>query len=160
MNRYDYALGKIQGKTEEREVTPQNEKEESNKKAESTTIPSRSHQVDERHRLIDEGWARAFGNGALTGIGHTGSPGVTGRSGQGSQQPAYGVRLLEELAPQRIRITRPDNVGPHRVNIVWAEGIDEAELDHLREQIEMAIADPTHVIVTNYQVHWEQMDNV
>ncbi len=41
--------------------------------------------------------------------------------------------------------------------IVWAEDISEADVDALREQVDLALVDPDYTIVTNYEVHWEEM---
>lgn len=43
---------------------------------------------------------------------------------------------------------------PHRV--VWAEGLDEVQVDELREQVDLTLMDPDFSIVTNYQVNWEE----
>lgn len=41
--------------------------------------------------------------------------------------------------------------------IVWAEDISEADVDDLREQVDLALVDPDYSIVANYEVHWEEM---
>lgn len=41
--------------------------------------------------------------------------------------------------------------------IVWAEGISEADIEQLREQIDMALVDPDYSIVANFEIHWEEM---
>lgn len=41
--------------------------------------------------------------------------------------------------------------------IVWAEDISETDVDNLREQVDLALVDPDYTIVTNYEVHWEEM---
>lgn len=41
--------------------------------------------------------------------------------------------------------------------IVWAEGLGETDVDALREQVDLALVDPDYSIVTNYEVHWEEM---
>lgn len=43
------------------------------------------------------------------------------------------------------------------IRIVWVEGGDEADVDALRSQIDMAMADPDYTIVSNYEIHWEEM---
>lgn len=41
--------------------------------------------------------------------------------------------------------------------IVWAEGLSDADVEALREQVDLALVDPDYSIVTNYEVHWEDM---
>jgi len=41
--------------------------------------------------------------------------------------------------------------------IVWAEDISEADVEDLREQVDLALVDPDYSIVANYEVHWEEM---
>lgn len=44
---------------------------------------------------------------------------------------------------------------PHR--LVWAEDLDIADLEALREQVDASLQDPDFSVVTNYEVHWEEM---
>lgn len=41
--------------------------------------------------------------------------------------------------------------------LVWAEGLSDADVDALREQVDLALVDPDFSIVTNYEIHWEEM---
>ena len=41
--------------------------------------------------------------------------------------------------------------------IVWAEDVSEADVEALREQVDLALVDPDYSIITNYEVHWEEM---
>jgi intein/homing endonuclease len=41
--------------------------------------------------------------------------------------------------------------------IVWAEDISQADAEALREQVDLALVDPDYSIITNYEVHWEEM---
>ncbi len=41
--------------------------------------------------------------------------------------------------------------------IVWAEDISEVDTENLREQVDLALVDPDYSIVTNFEVHWEEM---
>lgn len=43
------------------------------------------------------------------------------------------------------------------MRIVYAENMDANDTDQLREQVDMALADPDYSIVTNFQVTWEEM---
>ena len=44
---------------------------------------------------------------------------------------------------------------PHRV--VWAENMDAADTEALREQVDMSLQDPDFSIVANFQINWEEM---
>jgi len=41
--------------------------------------------------------------------------------------------------------------------IVWAEGLSDVDTEELREQVDLALVDPDYSIVTNYELHWEEM---
>ncbi len=41
--------------------------------------------------------------------------------------------------------------------IVWAEGLSDTDVEALREQVDLALVDPDYSVVTNYEVHWEEM---
>jgi hypothetical protein len=41
--------------------------------------------------------------------------------------------------------------------IVWGDRISEADVMDLREQVDLALVDPDYSIVTNYEIHWEEM---
>jgi intein/homing endonuclease len=41
--------------------------------------------------------------------------------------------------------------------LVWGEGLSDPDVDDLREQVDLALVDPDYSIVTNYEVHWEEI---
>jgi hypothetical protein len=41
--------------------------------------------------------------------------------------------------------------------LVWAEDMDDAQTEELREQVDIALQDPDYSIITNFEVHWEEM---
>lgn len=43
------------------------------------------------------------------------------------------------------------------IRIVYGEDLDMADLDALREQVDMALQDPDYSIIANFQVNWEEM---
>jgi len=45
------------------------------------------------------------------------------------------------------------------VRLVYAEDMDEADTEALRDQIDLALMDPDYSIVTNFQVTWEEMNS-
>ena len=44
---------------------------------------------------------------------------------------------------------------PYR--LVWAEDMSDQDTEALREQIDLALQDPDYSIITNFEVHWEEM---
>jgi hypothetical protein len=45
------------------------------------------------------------------------------------------------------------------VRLVYAEDMDEADTEALRDQIDLALQDPDYSIVTNFQVTWEELNS-
>lgn len=43
------------------------------------------------------------------------------------------------------------------IRVVWAEDMDAADTDALREQVDMALQDPDFSIISNFQINWEEM---
>jgi len=43
------------------------------------------------------------------------------------------------------------------IRIVYGEDLNEAQLDELREQVDMSLQDPDYSIIANFQVSWEEM---
>jgi len=43
------------------------------------------------------------------------------------------------------------------IRIVYAEDMDALDVEELRDQIDLALADPDYSIVANYQINWEEM---
>jgi len=41
--------------------------------------------------------------------------------------------------------------------VVWGENLSDVDTDDLREQVDLALVDPDYSIVTNYEVHWEEI---
>lgn len=41
--------------------------------------------------------------------------------------------------------------------VVWAEGLSDADVDDLREQVDLSLVDPDYSIVANYEIRWEEM---
>lgn len=41
--------------------------------------------------------------------------------------------------------------------LVWGENLSELDTEDLREQVDLALVDPDYSIVTNYEVHWEEI---
>ncbi len=43
------------------------------------------------------------------------------------------------------------------IRVVWAEGMDQQDIENMREQIDVALQDPDFSIVTNFELRWEEM---
>jgi len=41
------------------------------------------------------------------------------------------------------------------ITVVWGEGLTAADVENLRDQVDLAYQDPNYSIITNYQVHWD-----
>lgn len=41
--------------------------------------------------------------------------------------------------------------------LIWGENLSELDVEDLREQVDMALVDPDFSIITNYEVHWEDI---
>lgn len=41
--------------------------------------------------------------------------------------------------------------------IVWAEGASEIDVDGIRDQVDQALIDPDFTIVTNFELHWDEI---
>ena len=41
--------------------------------------------------------------------------------------------------------------------LVWGENLSEIDVEDLRGQVDLALVDPDYSIVTNYEVHWEEI---
>lgn len=41
--------------------------------------------------------------------------------------------------------------------VIWADDISEADVEALREQVDMSLVDPDYSIIVNYELHWEEM---
>lgn len=47
------------------------------------------------------------------------------------------------------------NMTPKR--LIWGENLSEMDTEDLREQVDMSLVDPDYSIITNYEVHWEEI---
>jgi hypothetical protein len=43
------------------------------------------------------------------------------------------------------------------INLVWADGLNNEDIENLREQIKCALSDPNFSIISNYEIHWERI---
>lgn len=43
------------------------------------------------------------------------------------------------------------------IRLIWAEDAAAADVEAIREQVELALQDPDYSIITNFEVHWEEM---
>lgn len=71
-------------------------------------------------------------------------------------------RCLRTLVfADQIRQAQAQIVSRHMtpVRLVYAEGMDVADTEELRDQIDMALMDPDYSIVTNFQVTWEELNS-
>jgi len=81
-----------------------------------------------------------------------------------SQYETLGVSILERcvntlLLQDKLRQAQTSIASRHMtpIRIVWAEELSEADVENLREQVDLALVDPDFSIITNFQVNWEEM---
>jgi intein/homing endonuclease len=64
------------------------------------------------------------------------------------------LTLLDKLRQAQTSIASR-HMTPMR--IVWCEGQTYEDVDNLREQVDMALVDPDYSIISNREIHWEEM---
>jgi hypothetical protein len=81
-----------------------------------------------------------------------------------SQYETYGVSILERcvntlLYDDKLRQAQTSIASRHMtpMRVVWADELSEMDVETLREQVDQALVDPDFSIITNYEVHWEEM---
>jgi hypothetical protein len=81
-----------------------------------------------------------------------------------SQYEPLGVSIIERcintlVLMDKLRQAQTSIASRHMtpMRIVWAEGMNQADVDNLREQVDMALVDPDFSIIANYEIHWEEM---
>lgn len=81
-----------------------------------------------------------------------------------SQYETLGVSILERcintlLLHDKLRQAQTSIASRHMtpIRVVWAEDLSETDVDSLREQVDLALVDPDFSIITNYEVHWDEM---
>lgn len=78
--------------------------------------------------------------------------------------PGPGVSILRRLTRtmlfrDKLRQALTQITSRHMtpLRLVWAEDLNDDQLEDLRMQVDLAITGPDHSIVTNYEVHWEEI---
>jgi hypothetical protein len=59
-----------------------------------------------------------------------------------------------------ILLNKPGKIvrsSPNFINIVWAEDLNNEDIENLREQVQHALTDPNYSIISNYEIHWERI---
>jgi hypothetical protein len=81
-----------------------------------------------------------------------------------SQYETMGVSILERcvntlLYQDKLRQSQTSIASRHMtpIRVVWAEGMSDNDTDVLREQVDIALTDPDFSIITNFEIHWEEM---
>jgi hypothetical protein len=81
-----------------------------------------------------------------------------------SQYETLGVSVLERcintlLLQDKLRQVQTQIASRHMtpIRIVWGDRISDIDVESLREQVDLALVDPDYSIITNYEVHWEEM---
>lgn len=81
-----------------------------------------------------------------------------------SQYETWGQSVLERcintlLYKDKLRQAQTSIASRHMtpIRIVWAEELSETDTEDLRAQVDLALQDPDFSIVSNYEVHWEEV---
>lgn len=81
-----------------------------------------------------------------------------------SQYEVQGVSILERcietlLIRDKLRQAQTSIASRHMtpIRLVWAEEMSDVDTEGLRAQVDYALMDPDYSIVTNFEVHWEEM---
>lgn len=82
---------------------------------------------------------------------------------QKSPYQTYGVSILERcvntlLFWDKLRQAQTSIASRHMTpfRIVWSPNLSEADVNDLREQVDLALVDPDYSIIANYEIHWEE----
>lgn len=80
------------------------------------------------------------------------------------QYETYGVSILERcintlLFWDKLRQAQTSIASRHMTpfRLIWSPNLSEPDVIDLREQVDLALTDPDYSIITNYEVHWEEM---
>ena len=81
-----------------------------------------------------------------------------------SQYETMGVSILERcintlLLKDKLRQAQTSIASRHMtpIRIVWADEQSDTDIDNLRAQVDLAMMDPDFSIISNYEIHWEEM---
>jgi intein/homing endonuclease len=81
-----------------------------------------------------------------------------------SQYETYGVSMLERcvntlLYQDKLRQSQTSIASRHMtpMRLIWAEDLSDNDTDVLREQVDLSLTDPDYSVITNYEVHWQEM---
>jgi hypothetical protein len=81
-----------------------------------------------------------------------------------SQYEPLGVSIIERcintlILMDKLRQAQTSIASRHMtpMRIVWADQLNNNDVDNLREQVDMALVDPDFSIIANYEIHWEEM---
>lgn len=75
--------------------------------------------------------------------------------GKSILQRCLRVLTFRDKVRQSLTSISSRHMTPYR--LVYAEDMDEEQVEELREQVDLALQDPDYSIVTNFQVNWEEM---
>lgn len=83
-----------------------------------------------------------------------------------SNYEIYGVplmhRLFKTLMYKDKLIKAQNQIAMRNMSpkhIVWGDNLDKTAIEDLRTQVENSMQDPDYAIVTNFEVHWEQVEH-
>jgi len=75
--------------------------------------------------------------------------------GQSILQRCLRALLLREKVRQALSSIASRHMTPYR--LIYGEDLNDEQVERLREEVDMALADPDYSIIANFQVSWEEM---
>jgi hypothetical protein len=69
------------------------------------------------------------------------------------KDPDYSIIANYEI---HCEIINPPKKGDAPIRIIWSDVLLPEDVEYLKNEVEKALKDPDHVIVVNYEVHWEE----
>lgn len=124
------------------------------------------HEEDNDKPLLPDKLVRAVQEGGTIPLDTDPSSGshVFHLARKKSQYETMGVSIIERcintlVLNDKLRQAQTSIASRHMtpIRIVWAEELGDLDVSNLREQVDLALMDPDFSIITNYQVHWEEM---
>jgi hypothetical protein len=80
-----------------------------------------------------------------------------------SQYKARGTSILQRclrtlVFRDKLRQANTSIASRHMtpIRVIWGEDMSEADVDEVRDQVDMALMDPDYSIITNFQLNWEE----
>lgn len=75
--------------------------------------------------------------------------------GQSILQRCLRTLVFRDKIRQSLTSIASRHMTPYR--LVWGEDLNDEQVEQLREQVDLALQDPDYSVISNFEVHWEEM---